>query len=99
MASVYRRTWSGKDGVIRQRWVAAYKGRGMEWFGGEVAPTRCGHAFFGSRHCLFATDAPFDPERGRALIADTLAGSAAPGHCRQSPCESSQAARSVRPVL
>ncbi len=42
--------------------------------GGEVAPTRCGHAFFGTRHCLFATDAPFDPERGRALIADTLAG-------------------------
>lgn len=30
MASVYRRTWSGKDGVIRQRWVAAYKGRGMD---------------------------------------------------------------------
>jgi uncharacterized protein len=42
--------------------------------GGEVAPTRCGHAFFGTRHCLFATDAPFDPEQGRALIADTLAG-------------------------
>jgi len=42
--------------------------------GGEAAPTRCGHAFFGTRHCLFATDAPFDPERGRALIADTLQG-------------------------
>src|SRR5215831_18583174 len=42
--------------------------------GGEPAPTRCGHAFFGTRHCLFATDAPFDPERGRALIADTLEG-------------------------
>ena len=42
--------------------------------GGEAAPTRCGHAFFGTTHCLFATDAPFDPERGRALIADTLAG-------------------------
>jgi uncharacterized protein len=47
--------------------------------GGEVAPTRCGHAFFGTRHCLFATDAPFDPERGRALIAETLAGVAALG--------------------
>ena len=45
--------------------------------GGEVAPTRCGHAFFGTTHCLFATDAPFDPERGRALIADTLKGVAA----------------------
>ena len=42
--------------------------------GGEAAPTRCGHAFFGTSHCLFATDAPFDPERGRALIADTLQG-------------------------
>jgi uncharacterized protein len=42
--------------------------------GGEAAPTRCGHAFFGTKHCLFATDAPFDPERGRALIADTLQG-------------------------
>jgi len=42
--------------------------------GGEDAPTRCGHAFFGTSHCLFATDAPFDPERGRALIADTLKG-------------------------
>jgi hypothetical protein len=28
---------------------------------------------------LFAADAPFDPERGRALIADTLAGVAALG--------------------
>ncbi|CAN0429363.1 unnamed protein product, partial [Phaeothamnion confervicola] len=31
---------------------------------GEVAPTRCGHAFFGTGHCLFATDAPFDSEQG-----------------------------------
>lgn len=30
--------------------------------GGDAAPTRCGHAFFGTTHCLFATDAPFDPE-------------------------------------
>ena len=42
--------------------------------GGEEAPTRCGHAFFGTSKCLFATDAPFDPERGRALIADTIRG-------------------------
>lgn len=40
--------------------------------GGEEAPTRCGHAFFGTSKCLFATDAPFDPERGRALIRDTI---------------------------
>jgi aminocarboxymuconate-semialdehyde decarboxylase len=42
--------------------------------GGEEAPTKCGHAFFGTSKCLFATDAPFDPDRGRALIADTLKG-------------------------
>lgn len=42
--------------------------------GGEEAPTRCGHAFFGTDKCLFATDAPFDAEQGRGLIADTLRG-------------------------
>ena len=36
---------------------------------GDVAATRCGHAFFGTSSCLFATDAPFDPEHGRARIA------------------------------
>jgi uncharacterized protein len=39
---------------------------------GEEAPTRCGHAFFGTGSCLFATDAPFDAEQGRGLIANTL---------------------------
>jgi aminocarboxymuconate-semialdehyde decarboxylase len=42
--------------------------------GGEEAPTRCGHAFFGTPRCLFATDAPFDAEQGRGLIADTIRG-------------------------
>lgn len=42
--------------------------------GGEEAPTRCGHAFFGTSRCLFATDAPFDSEQGRGLIADTIRG-------------------------
>jgi predicted TIM-barrel fold metal-dependent hydrolase len=42
--------------------------------GGDEAATRCGHAFFGTGQCLFATDAPFDPEQGRMLIADTLRG-------------------------
>jgi len=42
--------------------------------GGEEAPTRCGHAFFGTEKCLFATDAPFDAEQGRGLIADTIRG-------------------------
>jgi predicted TIM-barrel fold metal-dependent hydrolase len=40
--------------------------------GGEDAPTRCGHAFFGTSNCLFATDAPFDSEQGRWLIRDTI---------------------------
>lgn len=42
--------------------------------GGEKAPTLCGHAFFGTERCLFATDAPFDAEQGRGLIADTIRG-------------------------
>ena len=39
---------------------------------GEVAATRCGHAFFGTSSCLFATDAPFDAEHGRGLIRNTI---------------------------
>jgi predicted TIM-barrel fold metal-dependent hydrolase len=39
---------------------------------GEGAATRCGHAFFGSGHSLFATDAPFDAEQGHGLIRDTI---------------------------
>lgn len=41
--------------------------------GGEVHALRCGHAFFGTSHALFATDAPFDAEKGRGLIRDTIA--------------------------
>lgn len=40
---------------------------------GEVHSLRCGHAFFGTSHSLFATDAPFDAEKGRGLIRDTIA--------------------------
>ena len=40
---------------------------------GEPAATRCGHAFFGTRFSLFATDAPFDADEGRGLIRDTIA--------------------------
>jgi uncharacterized protein len=40
---------------------------------GEVAPTRCGHAFFKTGQILFATDAPFCSEQGRGLIAKTVA--------------------------
>ncbi|MGA9001867.1 MAG: amidohydrolase family protein, partial [Pseudolabrys sp.] len=40
---------------------------------GDVAATACGHAYFGTSRCLFATDAPFDAEQGRGLIAKTIA--------------------------
>jgi predicted TIM-barrel fold metal-dependent hydrolase len=40
---------------------------------GEVAPTRCGHAFFGTDKVVFATDAPFDAEQGRYLMRNTIA--------------------------
>jgi uncharacterized protein len=39
---------------------------------GDAAATRCGHSFFTTGHCLFATDAPFDAEQGRALIGETI---------------------------
>ena len=39
---------------------------------GDVAATRCGHAFFGTSSCLFATDAPFDAEQGQGLIRNTI---------------------------
>jgi uncharacterized protein len=39
---------------------------------GEPAAVRCGHAFFGTSSCLFATDAPFDAEQGRGLIRNTI---------------------------
>jgi aminocarboxymuconate-semialdehyde decarboxylase len=39
---------------------------------GEVAATKCGHAFFKTAHCLFATDAPFCSEQGRGLIGKTI---------------------------
>ena len=39
---------------------------------GSAAATGCGHAFFPTDHCLFATDAPFDTNGGRDLIAGTI---------------------------
>jgi predicted TIM-barrel fold metal-dependent hydrolase len=40
---------------------------------GELHALRCGHEFFGTRHSIFATDAPFDAEKGHGLIRDTIA--------------------------
>jgi len=39
---------------------------------GDANATRCGHAFFETDHCVFATDAPFDAEQGRMLIDSTI---------------------------
>src|SRR5437588_2322273 len=44
---------------------------------GGKAATRCGHDFFGTAFCLFATDAPFDAEGGRGLIRNTIEAVAA----------------------
>jgi hypothetical protein len=40
---------------------------------GDVAATRCGHDYFGTSRCMFATDAPFDAEQGKGLIGKTIA--------------------------
>lgn len=39
---------------------------------GSAAATACGHAFFGTDHALFASDAPFDSLGGRQLIQGTI---------------------------
>jgi aminocarboxymuconate-semialdehyde decarboxylase len=39
---------------------------------GNAPATACGHAFFGTGHCLFATDAPFDFNGGRHLIGGAI---------------------------
>lgn len=62
---------------LKQRPIAYYKMFYADTALGGEAPTQCGHAFFGTSHWLFATDAPFDPEQGRALITDTIRGVAA----------------------
>jgi predicted TIM-barrel fold metal-dependent hydrolase len=61
-----------QESGLKQPPLAYYKMLYADTALGEEAPTRCGHAFFGGDHCLFATDAPFDAEQGRGLIANTL---------------------------
>lgn len=39
---------------------------------GSENATRCGHNFFGTSRAVFATDAPFDAEQGKALIGSTI---------------------------
>jgi predicted TIM-barrel fold metal-dependent hydrolase len=40
---------------------------------GAYDATVCGLKFFGPNHVLFASDAPFDPERGPMYIRETIA--------------------------
>jgi aminocarboxymuconate-semialdehyde decarboxylase len=39
---------------------------------GALEATKCGLAFFGVEKCVFASDAPFDPEGGRMYIRETI---------------------------
>ena len=39
---------------------------------GSLAGTQCGLSFFGEDRVLFASDAPFDPEKGPGYIRDTI---------------------------
>ncbi|HEX6194419.1 MAG TPA: amidohydrolase family protein [Jiangellaceae bacterium] len=39
---------------------------------GSAAATQCGLDFFGPDHVLFASDSPFDPEKGPGYIRDTI---------------------------
>src|SRR4029453_18738746 len=39
---------------------------------GAYDATVCGLAFFGADHVLFASDAPFDPEKGPMYIRETI---------------------------
>jgi aminocarboxymuconate-semialdehyde decarboxylase len=62
-----------EEAGLKKRPVEYYKMLYADTALGEVAPTRCGHAFFGTEHCLFASDAPFDFEQGRYLLRNTIA--------------------------
>jgi uncharacterized protein len=41
--------------------------------GGSRSAIRCGLDFFGSDHVVFASDCPFDPEKGPGFVRDTIA--------------------------
>jgi predicted TIM-barrel fold metal-dependent hydrolase len=62
-----------EDSKLKKQPVEYFKMLYADTALGEIAPTRCGHDFFGTDHSVFATDAPFDSEQGRALIRNTIA--------------------------
>jgi predicted TIM-barrel fold metal-dependent hydrolase len=63
---------AAEDARLKKQPVDYYKMLYADTALGEIAPTRCGHAFFGTGKCLFATDAPFDSEQGRGLMRNTI---------------------------
>jgi predicted TIM-barrel fold metal-dependent hydrolase len=77
----FRQIFAGPDGRNPAAVEAGLKKAPVDYYRmlyadtalGEVAPTRCGHAFFGTGHSVFATDAPFDAEEGRYLTRNTIA--------------------------
>lgn len=64
---------AAEEAGLKKKPVEYYKMLYADTALGEPAPTRCGHAFFGTDKCLFATDAPFDAEQGRYLLRNTVA--------------------------
>jgi predicted TIM-barrel fold metal-dependent hydrolase len=64
---------AAEDAKLKKLPVDYYKMLYADTALGEIAPTRCGHAFFGTNNCVFATDAPFDSEQGRTLMRNTVA--------------------------
>jgi uncharacterized protein len=64
---------AAEDAGLKRKPLDYYKMLYADTALGEVAPTRCGHAFFGTSRCLFATDAPFDAEQGHTLMQNTIA--------------------------
>jgi len=63
---------------------------------GSVSATRCGHDFFATGHCVFATDAPFDSEQGRMLIRETVKAVEQPRHFKSGEKTASSPAMHVR---
>ena len=58
---------------LKKRPLDYFKGfYGDTALAGARAPTVCGISFFGADHVVFASDCPFDPEKGRGYIRSTI---------------------------
>ena len=77
----FNQIFFGKTGENPVADKAGLKQRPIEYYkklyadtalNGDANATRCGHGFFNSDHCVFATDAPFDADQGRWLIGGTI---------------------------